>query len=412
MPRLARPLESSRFTWLLGAAAAFLTLAYVVGMKRILASWNPDLLDYTSWYTYILNHGRLHSLNGSFSSYSPPYVYLLAIGSNLQRFLDPVRVIKLLNVPFILASGALTFSICRSQGLSARYSLLAGWIIIVCPEIVANGLVWGQTDILETTFVLACVRLLIAQRPGWAMATLGVALSFKLQVIFLAPAILALLVTGELPTWSLFAAAAGYVAMFVPAFLAGRSPKALLGVYSSQTGAADRISMGAANPYCLVAAWTGNGRVDAQHPFFLRLEHIGVAVGLVLTACLIFFLVRQRFLLPQQKMIAALAVSALAVPFVLPKMHDRYFFIGDTLALVFGLMLPRAMIPAILLQVAGLMVYARYLMGFQAGTLYYIFPMLMIAAALFMLGRELLRSSSTSVPQDQGNYAERGGERK
>ncbi len=399
MVRFARRFanDDARFTWLLAAVAAFLTLLYLVGVRRIVSSWNPDLRDYTMWYNHILQGGRWRSLNGSFASYNPPYIYVLSLASNLNGLLAPVHVLKVLNLPFVLASGALTFSICRALGCSQRRSLAAGWLMIVAPEIAANAFVWGQTDILETTFVLAFIRLLIAKRPGLAMAAAGVALSFKLQVIFLAPAILAFVLTHELPLWSLLAAPAGYLLMMLPAELAGRSYQALYGVYSAQTGAADRIFMGSANLYCLVAMGTGNGRVDAQHPLFLWMERMGILVAAVLSILLIRYLLRYRpFSSGGQKLIVVLAISALIEPFWLPKMHDRYFFIGDTLVLLLGFVMPRMLVPAILLQVSALMVYARYLIGFSASPRFYAFPTILIGIAIGLLFHELKTQSARS----------------
>jgi Gpi18-like mannosyltransferase len=383
------PVREKQVDWLLGCVAGLSTLAILLEMRHILHFSNPDILDYTRWYNHILANGRWASLEGSFANYNPPYIYLLSLVSTLHSFLSPVVSIKLLLMPFLLGSSALFFSICRAAGCTVQRSVLAAWVLLIAPEVVTNSLVWGQTDILEMTFLLLMIRLLMARRPGWAMFAAGIALSFKLQAIFAGPAIFALILTGELPVWSLLTLGLGYVVMLMPAELAGRSSKALGGVYAVQADVAAKISMSAANPYALLMHWVG--RADSGS-LVVWIDRIGLLVAGVATALMVWLFVRKRPLLAMpEKLIAAIALSAIVEPYLLPKMHDRYFFIGDTAVLLLGMIVPRMLIPAALLQVAAVMAYARFLIGFQGTPKYFVAPVLMVTVAIVLVLREVLR---------------------
>ncbi|MEO0665007.1 MAG: hypothetical protein AAFY97_04655, partial [Pseudomonadota bacterium] len=54
------------------------------------------------------------------------------------------------------------------------------------------------------------------------------------------------------------------------------------------------------------------------------------------------------------------ATSALAMPFLLPKMHDRYFFMGEVLLLMLALTDRRFWPAALLAQVSAVFIYAIY----------------------------------------------------
>ena len=56
------------------------------------------------------------------------------------------------------------------------------------------------------------------------------------------------------------------------------------------------------------------------------------------------------------------ATSALLIPFLLPKMHDRYFYPADVFAIVLAFFRPSFWYIAVLLQVSSTMAYSRFLL--------------------------------------------------
>lgn len=386
---------ASLFDWVLGLCATVMTLGELLRYKSIIRYWNPDLLDYTSWYEQILSLGRWHALSGTFSSYNPPYIYVLAVVSNLHPWHGPNTMVKLAMVPFIVLSAGIVFTICRTVGCSVRRSLLAGWVMLVAPEVIANALVWGQTDVLETTFLLLFVLLLLRKHPFAAMMAGGVALSFKLQAIFVGPAVLALLLTGELPWITVLGVPLGYAMMMLPANFEGRPWSAFLGAYSGQVQVPEKIAMGAANFYEFLMPWTGR---IGYGPRVWWIDHLGILFAAGLTIALIRSLVACRPLLEPHRLILALAASAIAEPALLPKMHERYFYIGDVLALLVGMLLPRMFLPAVLLQLTAILAYAPYLISFKPTSAYYVLPFVMLTTALALMWRELRRGVQ-NVPE-------------
>ena len=74
--------------------------------------------------------------------------------------------------------------------------------------------------------------------------------------------------------------------------------------------------------------------------------------------------------------LTAALLFAVAIPYLLPHMHDRYFYGADVLSLVFAVAFPKLAFVPVLCQFASLLGYHAYLKG------RYLFPMSYGAAAL------------------------------
>jgi Gpi18-like mannosyltransferase len=56
-------------------------------------------------------------------------------------------------------------------------------------------------------------------------------------------------------------------------------------------------------------------------------------------------------------------VLALAIPFLLPEMHERYFYLADATSIIYAFYFPRSFYIAILVQLCSLLSYAPYFYG-------------------------------------------------
>ena len=379
------------------AVLNFLLCVTVLWLLRWMLHFdNGDLFYYYQpWYEHILRFGRWASLEGSFANYSPPYLYLLSVASLLHGDFGPRTVIKLAEAPVVAAAAALGWSIVRALGVRGARAVLSGLLLALAPEVVANALLWGQADVLYTVFLLATVRLLLARRPGWAMAAWGVAIAIKLQAVFAGPAILAMLLAGELPWLALVWIPVAYGAMLLPASLAGRPAKQLLMIYRTQVGTYPDVGKNVANPYQILQHWAA-----FSLPLTERINTLGTLFALAATAALILMLVRRPGAWRGRSLIAAVAMPLLLEPYVLPKMHDRYFFPGNVLLLLLATVDRAMILPAVLTQVSALWVYARFLENKPFDPKYYVLPVILVSVALILLLRHYLGVYQSNVSKE------------
>ena len=86
-------------------------------------------------------------------------------------------------------------------------------------------------------------------------------------------------------------------------------------------------------------------------------------------------------------MLAAAVLLAVGIPFLLPHMHDRYFFAADVLTLVLAFVIWQLSPAAVLCQFASLLGYhaylkMRYLLPMRYGSWALIVVLVMTAALL------------------------------
>jgi Gpi18-like mannosyltransferase len=141
----------------------------------------------------------------------------------------------------------------------------------------------------------------------------------------------------------------------IPALLAGRPFWSLLSLYWQQTGYHVQLTLNAANPY----AWI---------PDRLSERYAGAATFLGLAVILAAVLVAARMpvTLTPDTIVATAAFSLLLVPFVLPHMHERYFYAADMLTIVLAFFRQRWAFVAVLVQVVSFLSYWPFLFGHEA----------------------------------------------
>lgn len=317
------------------------------------------------WYS-TLESGGFSAFKEQFADYNYPYLYLIWVLTVLN--IPSLVGIKALSIVFDFV---LAFFAYRIVGLRTdRFSLraLAFSVVVLLPSVIANSAYWGQADGIYSAFALGGVYFLLrAQRDGithrayvmnslWACVFFGVSLSFKLQAVFVLPVLVWLLLRGRLPWYTLAAIPAVFVAAVIPAVAVGAPWSEALSVYLNQTGSYKKLTLGAANLYQLIpiegdATW---------------LAHLGIGLAAGIIALFLAWSLWKRPPVTASSILVVATASAVIVPFMLPAMHDRYFYTVEVLSVVMAFYLPlRFVLIPILIQAAAIGVYHSSLTGDQ-----------------------------------------------
>jgi Gpi18-like mannosyltransferase len=305
------------------------------------------------WLIYIREHGGFLAMGDSFSEYAPPYLYLLAIATHLALPVDDQTLVKLINVPFVALIAWSIFLICRRFDRSIPASTVAACGVLFLPTLGVNAFVWGQADTIYTPFLLLSVFLALKGRPYWAVAMFSVALAIKLQGIFLAPFLAFMVMAGRIPWTAAFVVPVVYVLSLLPCVLLGRPFVELLQVYVVQGKYYHRLSMNAPNPYF----WADH-LLGASNNW--TVYKLGTLVGLLIAAVsgaavMLIGVARKR--LTDKAILLAASLSMTVMPFVLPKMHDRFFFGADLFAYALAWVDRRFLWLAIGMQTSSILSY-------------------------------------------------------
>ncbi len=304
--------------------AAVLTAAALV-IRALYFDMESD--DYTTflapWTQFFRDNGGFAALAFFPGNYNPPYMYFLAAFSYLD--IPELYLIKTLSVLFdvLLAWSCMKLTSLYS-GSKAR--LLGVFLaVLYLPTVAANGAYWAQCDSIYAFFGIYALYLGMSGRGVGAMISLAACLAFKLQAVFVIPVFFILLLAKKIKWRHLLVFPAAYVVYMLPAVIAGAPLWDTLTLYFSQAGTVgDAMNYNAPSLTCMFS-WSGDTTRSAR----LLIIAAFLLVAAVYAAA---FMLRKRL---NDRLILGLAlILVMGIPFLLPHMHDRYFFVPGVLALV------------------------------------------------------------------------------
>ena len=372
--------------------AALLLLALAFAARGAVFSY--ETLDYqdflTKWVDFFRTNGHFRALRHSVGNYNIPYLYFLALFS-----LSSIRDLYLIKLLSTLFDVLLAWSAMR---LLARFTKKSG-VLIACfftvlllPTVFLNSAVWAQCDSSYTALAVLAVALALEDKPVRSMLCIALAFGFKLQAVFVMPVFAVLWMYGKFSWKHFLLFPAFYVALVLPAVLLGRPFWDTVTLYFSQTG-----SIGSALNYNSSSIFAFFRHV--QDPQSASRFAILAAFAYMLLILLVCFVRRER--LNDRAVLGAALLFAVGIPFLLPHMHDRYFFCADILSVVLAFACWPCFPAAVLVQFASLLGYhaylkMRFLLPMRHGAAALVVT-LAIAALYFFPALEETRDSGTDV---------------
>jgi Gpi18-like mannosyltransferase len=328
-------------------AYTFSTLIYILFFIIFLNWITVDMLAYMDWFQSIVTKGAAAFKEYNFG-YSPASMYLFILATLLpfQSYID----IKLIALPFIPVSGLIISHLVYKLTHDRVSAWLGYTATILLPTILTNASLWGQTDIYYSLMALLCIFFIIRKKPYAAIIAWSISLSLKAPALFLAPFLLIMLIRKQIPWKTLWIPPFVYIAFSIPFILLGSPILNTLGIYVTQSEGFHSLCMNCAS------IWS----------FFQGINYdIGVVlgIGLAFVSALIYMvLVYLKLDLddPRQIILAAI-LSAILIPFLLPKMHDRYFYFAEMLSISIIFIDWRYFLVTILLQISTLIGYWHFL---------------------------------------------------
>lgn len=350
--------------WLLYHAGVLNNTAhFVVSLLLIAAAFvlrgmcfNYETLDYqnflTRWVEFYRNNGGFRALWYPLGNYNIPYLYFLCFFSYLD--IKDLYLIKLLSCFFdvLLAYGAMQLFAHFNKNIWARIACF--FTVLFLPTVVLNGALWGQCDSIYIALALLALWLAFDDRPIASMVCFALSFGFKLQAVFILPITAVLWFKGKYKLWHFAIFPLSYVLLVLPAVFLGKPFMDTLLLYTSQTGSiGDGLNYNSPSVFALRAFYYVQDPAHAA-----KMGIIAAAVFMLALLALSFF---KRKELTDRHILIIAVLFAVGIPFLLPHMHDRYFFGADILSLVLAFTCPILSFTAPLVQFASLLGYHAYL---------------------------------------------------
>jgi Gpi18-like mannosyltransferase len=329
---------------------ALLIRTSLLGFKSV------DYETYTKdWYNALQTSG-ISALKDDFSNYNPPYLYVLYLVVRFLPGLNKVVAIKIPSLIFDFICAGFIWKIVRLKSENRMVALLAYVATLLAPTMILNSSFWGQADSIYTAGLIACVYFLLAKKNWYSLISFGIALAFKLQAIFLLPVLVALWLRKELSWKHFLAIPIIYFVSILPAWAIGRPLASLISIYFSQAGQYNKLTSHAPTLY----AWFPLGR-----DLFQLLLPAGIAFGITVILIVVLVIGKSAAKLSPAHLLEVALLSVLVVPFVLPKMHQRYFFPADVLSIAFGFYFPAYFYVPLIINMVSFFSYQYFLFGVE-----------------------------------------------
>jgi Gpi18-like mannosyltransferase len=327
--------------------------------------YTRDFTMFTKCYE-ALKHDGFITFKVGCTNYSPIYEFLLYAETVLFPQVSNTAGPKILGMVFDFICAGFAFLIVRLKHRDNTLPIFAFFAILFAPTLILDSAAWGQYDSIYTAFLLASLYFILKERDVWSCLFFGLAIAFKFQAVVLAPFLVALFLKQKISLKALFIIPGVYLVSLLPGMAAGRPFIELLTIYSDQVELFKMLTMNAPNLY----TWLPGNPFDQ---FYLG--------GLIL-ACSVCFLYltavyKSKAPITNSLIILLALVSALLVPFFLPKMHERYFLPADLIAILFAFYFPAFYYVPIVTNLISFFSYLVYF--FETG----IFPFPVLSLVLF-----------------------------
>jgi len=301
------------------------SLSLAVAIALLGLSWRAVSIDMDvfllPWFDHIIDRGRVAVFSHPFSNYTPPYLYLLSAATLLSGLLPKVTIIKLLAV---VGNGVLALSVRRLLlALDSPDADRGAALVFALPTVLINGGILGQADAWWAAACVAALSCAVKRRHVAMLTWCGVAIAFKAQAAFLAPFFVALLIARRIPVWKWLTTPLAAVAMMLPALILGWPVFDLATVYIRQADLSQQLSNNAPNIWIILQVLPGAD--------LLPLTAIAFGMTLIATILYVWWFARRD--MEGQTLVVAALLAPLITVGLLPRMHDRFFFLADILSL-------------------------------------------------------------------------------
>lgn len=335
-------------------------LARVSFVDRSSGDYDVYLAD---WISRLAAGSFAEGMQANIGEYNVLYQYILFVITRLP--VPPLYAVKAVS---FIGDALLAGAAARLAAKAGKQSFAAFAAVLLLPTCVLNGGMFAQCDSLYAACALWGLALSLEGRTARAAACFALSLCFKLQAVFLLPMVAVLWSDRKLRVSDAFVFIGTILAVMLPAMLGGKSLFDIIGIYTAQTGLYTGLGYGAANLFGLMNT---NG-LDAY-----AYGNFGMALAFGVCALLVFAGMRGAGKLDEDGYVRLSLLMVVSIVFLLPRMHERYFYLADILAVVLACRCRRYAPAAALIALSSFSTYWDLGISLRAASL------MMLAAWVF-----------------------------
>ncbi len=316
---LCRIKDLELLPFLIGSAA----LATVVFARvSLLSSVSMDYYNFIQkWITSMSEMTLDEAVVSEIGDYNLPYLYFLAVVSRFkQGWLVAVKSLSCI-FDVILAYFVMKIVALKIQNNKVRALVFA--LTLAVPTMLLNGAYWGQCDSIYSALCIGSIYFALKNSGTKSIVMFALAFALKLQAIFIIPFLLVCLLLGKIDWYKLIYVPMIYIICMLPAITCGRGLYDSLFIYVRQASQTQYNEMTLNAP----SVWA---MLDTL-PYSL-FKWVGIMLAGLMALALVYLCYIYKDRVTTSNLVVVAYLSALMLPYFMPSMHDRYFFIADMLS--------------------------------------------------------------------------------
>ncbi|MBO4458003.1 MAG: hypothetical protein J5802_09805 [Butyrivibrio sp.] len=353
----------------------FITIISCLGLYFRMALFNIESGDYVlafaDWMKECHAAGGFPYLgikpgvsDASTFDYNCMFQYIIVLLHYIGGGMSDMYLVKTVSVIFDYVCAITIFRITyHITDKSVTKAMLAYAVMMFLPTVVLNSAAWAQNDSIYTAFVLLSFLHMLRRNDNRAFIYLAIAYSFKQQAIFFVPFVVLMWLKDKVKIRYVFWIPVIHVLAMVPAAIAGRKWGDLLGTYGRQVKMFSKLTMNYPSIYTIVSGELGGG-------IRKMIISAGTMATVIIMGILAYYIYKTRFNVTGRYMVTLIVFTAEICCFCLPAMHERYGYIPEVVAVVYGIVNAKRIPICIALQVITMITYTRYLFGSTVVTLW------------------------------------------
>ena len=381
MLRFARQAGESRRMGLMGhallaAVCAAAMLARVSFIEHVSGDYEIYLANWMDKFRAV---SFREGMRQNIGEYNVLYQYILFLITRL-----PVPALYAVKTASFVGDALLSGACARLAGQGKRQNAVALCAALLLPVSVLNGGMFAQCDGLYAACALWGLAFSLEGKPTAGAICFALSLAFKLQAMFILPVVAVLWSARKLRLADALTFLLTLAATALPALLGGKSVGQILSIYIGQTGLYNGLTYNAPGFFGLMN--TNGLDVYAYGNF-------GMMLALGAVCALLAHAMPRAEKMDRTDWVRTSLLMVLLCVFLLPRMHERYFYLADVLAVVLACRDKRYTAPAALIALAS--VSRLWDMGVALNAA----SMMMLAAIALVLGQanEACEKKSTCV---------------
>ena len=380
----------------------FIMMALVIGAVLAIRVGFLDFKsgDYILYLSDWMNHLRFYpgfsSLGQNIGDYNLPYIYILFVLSRIN--LPDLYLIKIVSIIFDVVLGIYGLKLVGLKYKSNWIQLGAFIGIFITPTVILNSSAWSQCDSIWAAFTLAALYYMLKNKSITAVILWTIGFSFKMQAIFFAPVILLFVLLKRVKVAHLFLIIPVFFAWFIPALLAGRSFVNMLGIYFRQVGTSRALSVNGPT----FTNFFEQSLTPAEEGLFGLIAPVSIFLAGTILLILLCYTYAVKDKLGTGEIIHVSLLMNVAVIFFLPQMHERFFYLADILAIIYGFYYPKKWYIPLSLIIISMLTYGNYLFRDTSNVLNVGQLTLLMFVIIFILAKDFYLSTKPSIEIREG----------